>query len=254
MYSKLPFDSLSVNTPHSFSERVNRLTERDYKIGTSGRLVPKSPQGGRAIPWIFINQDARKKFCAFWNHVCTTHFNLIPTNCRMNCWKTVIKPRNVLELFEVYETMVALDLPSKVGMDMRNYTYGAWAGFVYADTLEEGREYYNRLKDAVKPKRVPIILKRGCTEMERLVSSDKWGTISEKDLELERRLCDLFEFSEPYFAQAAWLKVEIRERWIRRAIEIGDPTAREAAEKYSEDPDIWEKLVVESVTYHDKKE
>ena len=39
---------------------------------------------------------------------------------------------------------------------------------------------------------------------------------------------------------------------LKRAIEIGDPTAREAAEKYSEDPDIWKKLVVTSVTYHDK--
>ena len=252
MYTKLPFDELSVPAVHSFTERVNRLMEKDYKIGTAGRLVPRSPQGSRAIPWIFINQDARKKFCTFWNHVCTIYFRLIPTNCRMNCWKTVVKPRNVLELFEVYETLVELDLPSKIGMDLRNYTYGAWAGFIYGDTLEEGKEYYKRVKKAMQPKKVPIILKRGCTEMERLRPSDQWNEITEKELNLERRLCDLFEFSELYFAQASWLKTEIQERWIKRAIEIGDPTAREAAEKYSKDPDIWDKLVVSAVTYHDK--
>jgi hypothetical protein len=254
MYTKLPFDSLNTKSQRTFSDTVTNLLSTEYKIGPSGKLIGKDPQGGRNIPWVFIHHEMRKKFCSFWNNVCTMRFNLIPTPCRMSCWKTVIKPRNVLELFSVYETMIALNLPSKIGMDLRKYTYGPWAGFIYADTLQEGQKYTKMIVDAVKPKRVPIILKRGCTEMERLIPSDQWNKISEKDIELERRLCDLFDFSEPYFAQAAWLKTEIKEQWIKRAIEIGDPTAQEAAEKYSDDPDIWNKLVVHSVTYHDKKE
>jgi len=253
MYRKLPFDKLNTSVTHSFSQCLNDLLKNEYKIGTIGKLIPKDPQGARNIPWIFINFDVRKKFCAFWNAVCTMRFSLIPTNCRTNCWKTVIKPRNVLELFETYDTMRNLDLPSKIGMDLRNYSYGAWAGFVYADTLEEGRKYYTMLKNAVRPKRIPIILKRGCTEMERIKPSDQWDEITKRELDLERRLCDLFDFTELHGFQAKWLKTEIKERWIKRAIEIGDPTAREAAERYSGDPGIWEKLVVNSVTYHEVK-
>ena len=39
----------------------------------------------------------------------------------------------------------------------------------------------------------------------------------------------------------------------QRAIEIGDPTAKVTAEKYSSDPEIWSKLVVHSVTYHEEE-
>lgn len=248
MYTKLQFNS-------DLEKKLSFLIARgQFKINAGGRLEGVSPQGSKGTPWIFINYGHRKKYCGLWNSIFCQTFNLIPTHCRVNCWKTVIKPRNVLELFECYNIMQTLDLPSKIGMDIRDYTYGAWSGYVYADSLAEGRKYHKMLKDAVKPKRVPIILKCGCTEMERIRPSTTWNVLEKSDLELEQRLNDIFQFSEIDFFQGAWLKHEIKERWIKRAIEIGDPTAREAAEKYSEDPDIWNKLVVNSVTYHDKKE
>jgi len=122
---------------------------------------------------------------------------------------------------------------------------------VYADTLDQGREYYKIVKDLI-PEYWPIILKRGCTEMERIQPSNTWDTISPESLELEQRLNDIFDFSEIYFDQGEWLKLEIKERWIKHAIKIGDPTAKEVAEKYSKDPEIWKKLVVHSVTYHEE--
>jgi hypothetical protein len=244
MYDKLAFDS-----------KLKRGTARitDFKVGPSGKLEPKLLAGAQHLPWIFINNDARMKFCWFWNQICTQVFNIIPSNCRFNCWKIVIKPNNVKELFECYDILKQIDLPSKIGMDLRDYTHGAWAGFVYNDTLEEGRSHFKQVRAAL-PKKVPVILKRGCTEMEQIKPSNTWNEMAEKDLDTEKKLMDRFSFDERHFTQGKWQKEEIKENWIKHAIKIGDPTARETAEKYSDDPDIWNKLVVVSDTYHDTKE
>jgi hypothetical protein len=245
MYEKLSFDS-------KLRERIDLLCHGEFELGRSGRLQPRKVSGARNLPWIFINHDARKKFCWFWNGVCCKLFKIIPTHCRFGCWKIVIKPRNVAETFDCYNRMVAVNLPSKIGMDLRHYTHAAWGGYVYTDTIEEGREHYKIIRKAI-PKAIPVTLKRGCTEMEKLQSSDLWDDVPESHLATERRLHDLFHFQERSFKQSAWHKQEIKERWVKHAIMIADPTAKETAEKYSGDPDIWKKLVVESVTYHEEK-
>jgi len=245
MYSKLKFDKRLRN---GISDIANR-----YIIGTGGRWEPAKPQGARALPWIFTHQDTRKKFCHVWNNTYTLNFNHIPTNCRFACYKVVIKPRTCKETFEVHDIMLAMNHPGKVGMDLRDYTYGAWAGFLYCESVEQGREVYQRAR-ALIPEDIPVILKRGCTEMERLLPSNLWGALSKEDVEFEEQLNDIFSFDELSYMQADWLKNEIKERWIEHAIKIGDPTARETAEKYSDDPDIWQKLVVHSLTYHDIEE
>jgi len=245
MYRKLKFD-----------KRVRRgVTELEglWKIGQGGKLVPANLKGARALPWVFTHQDSRKKFCTHWNNTYCITFNHIPTYCRFSCYKVVIKPRNVKETFEVHDIMLGINHPGKIGMDLRDYTYGAWAGFLYCDSLKEGREIWAIARERI-PDEIPVILKRGCTEMEKLVPSNLWDALSAPEIEFEERLNDIFSFDEVHFFQADWLISEIRERWIERAIQIGDPTARETAEKYSDDPDIWQKLVVNSITYHEVEE
>ena len=228
------------------------LGNGEFSIQVSGRLAPSNPKGARQIPWIFINTNVRHKFCSIWNSVYCGKFKLIPTHCRFSCWKTVIKPRNILELFECHDALKSLDLPSKIGIDVRDYTYGAYAGFIYADSLEQGKEYYQLARDRID-KKIPIILKRGCTEMERLRPSNTWDNVSLEEIRLEERLNDLFQFNEINFYQGGWLIQEIKERWIMHSIKIGDKSAQKAAEKFSVDPDIWDNLVVTSITYHDKE-
>lgn len=245
MYTKLDFDK-------RIRRGINALLQTEFQIGEGGKLVPTRLTGARPTPWVFISHDIRKKYCWFWNRVCTGQFKLIPTHCRFSCWKTVVKPNNIKELFECYDIFRQMNLPSKIGMDVRDYTYGAWAGFIYADSLEEGRKYQSIARKEI-PNHIPVILKRGCTEMEQIQDSDKWNTMVESDLEFEKRLTDLFSFDERHFRQARWLKNEIQEDWIKRAIQIGDPFAKEMAIKHSGDPDIWKKLVVEAVTYYDEE-
>lgn len=245
MYTKLNFDKW-------FKRKVDNLTKQEFMIGPEGKLIPRAIAGARPTPWIFVSHDIRKKYCWFWNRICTQTFSIIPTHCRFNCWKTVIKPNNIKEQFECYNILKKLDLPSKIGSDHRDYTFGAWSGYIYADSLEEGRKYYKIVRECI-PKQVDVILKRGCTEMEQLRSSDTWNEMAEEDLEIEKRLTDLFLFDERQYHQARWHKNEIMENWIKRAIELGDPYAKEMAINHSGDPEIWNKLVVNSVTYHEEE-
>ena len=247
MYEKLSFDE-------TYRQGVRQLlSSGQFRIARSGRLIPMDPRGELQTTWVFTNNEARRKYCSWWNHYYFGVFGVIPRICRFNCWKTVIYPRNVIETFQLCDTLRALNLPSKCGADRRNYTLNAWGGFIYGDSLEEGREYYEQIRaaiDSVIGKDVRIILKRGCTEMERARPSNTWDDYTAQEKAQEWQLDDLFQFSEEGFRQARWAVNDVKEGWILRAIEIGDSAAREAAEKYSDDPDIWKKLVVHSVTYH----
>lgn len=248
----------------SFDERTDAVTQEllqtSFKIGAMGRLVAKDPQGSFSIPWIFLNQNTRKKFCSYWNGIFCLKYQMIPTYCRFNCWKTVIKPRTLRELFEVYDSLNLIDLPSKCGMDVRVYTVGPWAGFVYADSLEQGRRYCAEVRVSVPPE-IPVFLKRGCTEMEKILPSDQWDNITHEEMEKEKYLNDLFTFEEQDFRQGEWLKARIKERWIRHAIEIVDPTDEDAIKEIKEvaiqhtgDPNIWGRLVVNSIQYQEVEE
>jgi len=233
------------------------ISSGQFKINASGKLEPADPKGILNSPWIFIGPRARRKHCQIWNAIYCGKFGIIPRVCRFYCWKTVIKPRNVLELFKLVDVLTLLNLPSKCGADRRNYTYGAWAGFVYADSLEEGKEYYRQVRKAVDKAispEVEVILKRGCTEMEMLKPSNQWDNWPEEERQLEWQLDDLFCLNEINFSQSQWLINDIKEGWILRAIEIGDPTARQALELYSGQKDLWDKIVSHPITYHDKEE
>lgn len=245
MYRKLRFDQ-------EYRKKVRELLNEGWKIGRSGKLEPLMPKGIIGIPWVFTNYDARRKFCTLWNNVYCQKFNLIPAFCRFNCWKTVVYPRNVHELFVLADLLRALNLPSKCGIDRRPYTYSAWGGYVYGDTLNQGKEYYAQTRKAVDTAistDTRVILKRGCTEMERLKPSNTWDDFPDNQKALEFQLDDLFHFEEIDFVQSAWMIRDIKETWILRAIEIGDQTVERTLAEYSEGVKLSD-LIVHAVTYH----
>lgn len=248
MYSKIVLDA-------TYRETVRRLiNSARFKIGQHGKLEYTSMAGALNIPWVFTNHDARRKFCGLWNGIYCKEFNLIPRFCRFNCWKTVAYPNNVFETFQMADVLRSLDLPSKCGADRRNYTHRAWGAYIYGDSLEQGREYYAMVRDAVTRvigPHVDVILKRGCTEMERLKQSDKWDNWTDDEQALEAQIDDLFSMQETDFHQSAWLKRDIKEGWILRAIEIGDPTVEKALAQYGNGVTIGD-LTVRALTYHDK--
>jgi hypothetical protein len=258
MYDHLAFDE-------QLTKRVFQDIQRGKKVNQQGRIEPISVGAAVNTPWVFIAKG-RHKFCGIYNGIMCQQHNLIPTYCRFQCWKTVIKPRNLAELFRLYNVLTRLQLPSKCGMDIRDYTFGAWAGFVYACSVPEGRRYHAKVTEALKkefgqdqvstdgsdfPEKVTVILKRGCTEMEAIKSSDQWDQIDNDELVKEKRIEDMYAHNDGDALQTQWVINSIMERWIKRGIEIGDPTVKQVLAEKCNDPNAWEKLVVHSLTYHD---
>jgi hypothetical protein len=151
--------------------------------------------------------------------------------------------------------MQILNLPSKIGLDIRDYTYGLWKAYFYGETLEEAKQYYDLVKPILEEHFDPgitCVIQRGCTEMNAQLPSRLWGDpVPPKELELERRLDDILEYQELNYDLAQWSISETKENWIGRAIQVGDPTAKAVAKEASRNPEIWQHLVVHSDHYHE---
>ena len=248
-------------TKLSFDNRLRAvlrgLTDSgSFKINQFGKLTPVNPSGVLNGPWVFMSQDARRKFCGIWNGVFCQKFGIIPRFCRFNCWKTVIYPRNVLETLRLEDGLRMLGLPSKVGEDRREYTFSAWGGYVYGDSLEQGREYWKKVRemvDYVLSPDVRVILKRGCTEMERIKPSDTWDEWTEREKALEIAVEDFFYLEERYAVQSEFIRRYVREGWILKAISIGDESVEKALEEFGNGKRL-EDFIVKAKTYHEGEE
>ena len=97
-------------------------------------------------------------------------FGVIPEYC-FDCYKVLIEPRTVAELFRlllVFEKpILPKDNTRKCMVERRDYCAGAYKGFVYCRGLEEGHEARELLRQAVADHispDIPVTLKRGCSE------------------------------------------------------------------------------------------
>jgi len=97
-------------------------------------------------------------------------FNIIPEYC-FNCYKVSFEPRTVVELFKLMVVFEKLKLPNdntrKCIVETRQQVSGAYKGFIYCRGIEEGKKILKIAKKVVSeeiPKRIPITLKRGCSE------------------------------------------------------------------------------------------
>jgi hypothetical protein len=215
-----------------------------WYVRQDGKLVSDT-SGAFDNPWIHTKHGTRRE-CNLWNGVYCRRLNLIPWYCRTHCWKTVVKPRNVFELFKLYEVQKIIELPAKCGWDGRDYTEGCWSGYFYADSLPQGLEYYKTVRKAVSqaisPK-ISVILKRGCTEMEQIKDSDQWDDLPKKWLDLEARMDDIFAHDTEEYQQADWQLNKVKRFWVKKANMIGDLSWKNVF-----DEEV--KIGVHSVTYH----
>lgn len=182
------------------------------------------------------------------HHIKFNFFGYIPPRC-LECWKVVAAPRTVLELKMLEEVQKELDIPGKVGIDLRMYTTRKYAGFWYTTSLDNGQHAYKLVReavnDAISPD-MPVLLKRGCTEFEMLNGpSDTW-CISDDALELDKMIDTYTDFrahtTQRSHGELAYNKVQ--QHWIDWAYMIGDDTYKEFTDQ--------EPLYPAPVMYHDK--
>lgn len=188
-------------------------------------------------PWVYHKGDFRHN-CFLWKQV--TFHEIVekhlprekwfaPLGCQ-ECFKVVVRPQTLEQLFALEQLQKRLDRPSKCGIEMRPSVFGNYGGYFYNRGVNEGLECWRLVKAAVAEDpllgpTIPVILKRGCTEIEHGVGpSDKWG-ITPEQVELEQRLHELFVNDIPAIQQRDHFKQDVRQRWIEFAYDRGDVTA-----------------------------
>lgn len=198
-------------------------------------------------PWIYYVND-KERYCALYQHFFRA-FKMIPRRC-MKCWKVVVAPRTIVELFTLNDLMVAHPemLDCKCGVELRDFVGRNYGGYYYNNSLKDGQAKYEAVRALVDEHlspEVPVILKKYCTEFEMLKGpskaynrpkdADHWEDLFFKHVTLEN-------YSED---QPEIVKRHIQRKWLEFAWARGDMTVKEF--------NNGEPLYTPTNTYHEEK-
>lgn len=234
---------------------LDRLSSGAYIYDTDEKLkIGKKSQLKTETPWI-DTKIADDRLCGRWHVIYFREYGIISRNC-FHCWKIVVRPRTLENLFKLYELQQKMDLPSKCGAETRAYaTHKGWyAGFWYCPMeggLEGAREHCRMVSLKVKEAlgvQTQVTLKRACTEFENTFGPSNLWEYPEGWGRLEDLLDSTWEIPVEYGnPMPSPSKVAITRRWIDWGREHGDKTA----DQYYEGSETFG--VVDTITYHDTK-
>ena len=212
------------------------LTELDLITPLIKLLIQKgtkSKVGQWRTPWVYVC-PSDQAHCDLYHRVFFDHLNHIHSFCR-ECWKVVVRPRNIIELFDLYELQKDIGTPCKCGKETRETTSSLYGGYFYNRGKKEGLEKYEEVRklvnDQLSPE-TPVILKRACTEFEigegSKGPSDKWPDITWKEREWELRIEALFpRYGGIGGGQPIPVQAYVMREWIHYAHSKGDPTYKQ---------------------------
>ena len=208
---------------------INLLKSGKFAMDWDGKIKPEE-----RVPfdryWI-TNVFCPDRKCHLWAPIYFNKYRIIPKGCR-SCWKVVLNPKTLRELFDVMNIQNNMKIPAKTGLELRPYTgnvggYGAYWYAPLADGLEGGRKMFKKLSE--KFDRKDLILKRGCTEMElKYYPSSIWDDFRE-GWDLKEALLDAtYECvkERPTKEPGAYITYTMMQ-WIEWAFEHGDQTYRD---------------------------
>jgi len=184
------------------------------------------------LPWIIV-KSPKGMNCRMWSTILFNHFaddmKQPPSRCQ-DCWKVVIRPTNIVELFGLLALMKDVLAPQvygcKCGVELREYVHGLYGGYIYGVGLEQGKRQYELARKEVSEKlgeHIPVILKRACTEFEqKFGDSAKWYVTPEQLL-IEKSVYDMFDPKDvEQHEQPNFIKQHIMKKWIKYACAHGD--------------------------------
>lgn len=210
-----------------------------------GKIKPTSLTIAKDTPWIHVKHTTKFN-CGLWHQITFNHVvmslpanqRFVPRHCQ-SCWKVVVKPRTLQQLFNLLEMQKKLDRPSKCGIETRETVSELYGGYFYNNSFPAGLECYETVKAAMSEneflnplldevdeygRTTRIILKRGCTEYEHLLGdSSKWQITPEQ--EFLEDLIDSYFVSESFLLhQPEHIIWHIKRKWIEWAWQYGDNT------------------------------
>lgn len=205
---------------------------------SDGKIHAQLKPGVAETPWHHVKSDYRLK-CGLWHQIM---FDLVgsklpdgkqfvPSKCQQ-CFKVVVRPRSLRQLFALVDIQKSMGMPSKCGIERRQSVHGLYGGYFYNVGLPEGLERYNQVREAVDMHElmgtdVEVFLKRGCTEFEHACGdSDKWE-ITDYQIHVERLLERHLITDDVEITQPEKLIHHVHRRWIEYAYANGDKTYAE---------------------------
>jgi len=209
-----------------------RISSETHKITRLFKAIDHN------TPWIHVRQDM-EKMCHVY-HLLFDNLGFIPSRC-LNCWKVVVRPRTIENLFQLYYMQKDLNLASKCGIEVRDYVIGLYGGYFYNDSEEQGQACKRTVRKAVDEwidPECPVILKRYCTEFEIKLGPSTGYKQPADAKEWERLVFENIDLgSDDIENQPDMMCRDVMERWIRFAWKY-DPD-REAVMKYTDGKDIY---------------
>lgn len=181
-------------------------------------------------PWIYVNPDLNRS-CE-WFHELDNLFNIIPKKC-LHCWKVVVVPQTVKQLFKLYEIELQLVEKEpfcfcKCGTEHRAEVERNYGGYFYHATINEGLDRLDQLREIIYKEigKIPVYLKRGCTEYERKYGdSSKWDSLVTPEWDwIEKENNKLFRLVKKANFMPDHVRNNVMAQWILFAADRGDPT------------------------------
>lgn len=205
-----------------------------YLRDVDGKLAMDSRMS-HDTPWHHIKHAFMD--CQMWHRIMFDFVSanmanpFVPSKCQ-NCWKVVVRPQTLKGLFALEAIQIALDRPSKCGIEVRKSVHGLYGGYFYNPSFYEGIERYKEVRKAVDDhpdlgRDISVILKRACTEFEHLVGDSKYWCVTPRQMELEQ-MCERYVETDTFIRrQPDHLVRNIHRRWIEYAFQNGDGTYAE---------------------------
>lgn len=178
-------------------------------------------------PWIHIRHDYTRP-CVHC-HMFFNAYKMIPNRC-MSCWKVVVAPNTVVQLFNLYDLMVELDHDSKLGIENRKFVPRNYGAYFYQNTLEEGQERYEEIRKMVDKELspdIPVSLKRYCTEFEIQKGPSKAYNRPKEADHWEKLFWNAFHIDDEWPGQPDIVRRHIMRSWMEFAWDRGDMTVME---------------------------
>jgi len=199
------------------------IREKGYKV-RHGRLINDPSLFTQIIdyPWI-LKEQAPLRYCMKWLLLFHT-MGIVPSFCRNNCFKVVVRPKTFADLYKVYEFLMASDMPGKVGVDIRGYAKEPYGAFFYANNWVEAKEFLEKVQAGLADLDAPVILKRMCTEMEAKYPVPE--QIPEEKIaewnDMEFRFDDISEITRPTDPCPLWMHSARWSKWAEKVAKFDD--------------------------------
>ena len=203
---------------------------------SDGKLQSPGFKNTWQTPWVHHRLSYRHN-CYMWKDVVFENIitQVLPKEkwfvprCCQNCFKVVVRPQSVKQLFELAEIQRILNYASKAGIEIRPSVFGNYGGYFYNRGLSEGLDCYKVVRNVIDAQigNIPVILKRGCTEMEHGVGPSTLWKVTPEQVAFEELIEQKFVMDVPVVGQSPHAKDYVKQMWIEKAYEWGDPTVFE---------------------------